>query len=274
MERLLSKKETQRLLLKMLDQLIHYFEEHNLRYYLVGGTLLGAVRHQGFIPWDDDIDLGMPRPDYDRFLQLVKTEPVAQNLKIISDLDGTFFNPYCQVLNVDTRLEKDSEAYIRKDRIVLNLFIDIFPQDGWPEDDREALRLFRKMKWMRYLILTGRAKAGTGVSIGRMLVKQPIIFFVRMCGIQRILARMNKLARRYNYDTSKYVGAITYGIYGVGERCIHDEVVQFEEKEFEGRMCKVPGCWDKYLQQIYGEYMVIPPKEKQIDHKMRVWSCE
>lgn len=271
MEQLLSKKETQRLLIEMLDLLAEYFQKHNLRYYLVGGTLLGAVRHQGFIPWDDDIDLGMPRPDYDRFLELVKEEPIADYLKVISDVDHTFFNPYCQILDTRTRLEKESEKYLQKGRVVLNLFIDIFPQDGWPENKREAERLSRKMKCMRYMLLTSRARMGKGVNFIRMIAKLPFILLMRIVGYQRVLDRMNRIARKYDYDSSKYVGAITYGIYGVGERCEREKVVAFDELTFEGKKYKGPGCWDQYLRQIYGNYWEVPPKEMQIDHRMKVW---
>ena len=82
---------------------------------------------------------------------------------------------------------------------------------------------------------------------------------------------MNETARKYDYDSSRYVGAVTYGIYGAGERCLHDEVVQFAQVTFEGKKYKAPGCFDSYLKQIYGDYMTLPSKEKRIDHKMKVW---
>lgn len=272
--RLLDRHEVQQVLLGMLDLFVAYCEKHGLRYYLVGGTLLGAVRHHGFIPWDDDIDVGMPRKDYERFLKLVETEPVAPHLKAISAGAGTLSNPYCELLHMGTELERDTSQYIREECQILHLFLDIFPQDGWPESDRAARWLAAYMKWNRYLIQCGRAKLGKGVSFFRMLAKAPLVLWMRLTGYRRILRRVDRIARRYDYDASRYVGAITYGIYGPGERCLREEVVDFQRMEFEGRSLCVPGCWDSYLSRIYGDYMTPPPKEKQKNHRLRVWLKE
>ena len=155
---------------------------------------------------------------------------------------------------------------------MLHLFLDIFPQDGWPEDGREAQRLAKDMKKKRYMIQNARAKIGKGTSFLRILAKTPAVLWMRIIGYQRVIDKMNRIAKRYDYDTSKYVGAITYGIYGPGERCLHDEVVQFTEVTFEGKKYMAPGCYDKYLQQIFGDYMTLPPEEKRVDHKMKVWA--
>lgn len=272
--RLLDRREVQQILLDMLDLFVEYCEKHGLRYYLVGGTLLGAVRHHGFIPWDDDIDVGMPRRDYERFLELVEKEPVAPHLKAISAKAGTLSNPYCELLHMGTELERDTSKYIREECQILHLFIDVFPQDGWPESDRAARQLASRMKWNRYLVQCGRAKLGKGVNITRMLAKAPIVFGMRLIGYRRVLRHMDRVARRLDYDTSRYVGAITYGIYGPGERCLREEVVDFQQMEFEGRKLCVPGCWDRYLHQIYGDYMTLPPEEKRKNHRLRVWLKE
>ena len=270
----LDKQETQKLLLEMLDAFVAYCQKYGLRYYLVGGTLLGAVRHQGFIPWDDDIDVGMPRADYDRFLSLVKEDPVAPQLAAVSGEDGTLGNPYCELIHMGTRLDRNSSKFIRNKCQMLHLFIDIFPQDGWPEDRSEAEKLSRKMKWYRYLIQCGRAKFGKGISWKRTLAKTPMVLLMRIVGYERVIGKMNRIAITYNYDSSRYVGAVTYGIYGVGERCLREDVVKFVKVPFEGREYMAPGCWDTYLTQIFGDYMQLPPKEKRVDHKMEVWRLD
>lgn len=271
MEKELSKRETQMVLLQMLDDLTAYLDRHHLRYYLVGGTLLGAVRHKGFIPWDDDIDIGMPRSDYEKFLKLVQKEPVAPKLQLISDRFGTFTNPFSELIRMDTHLERGSSAFIREEYTVDHLFIDIIPQDGWPEDEKQAAALFYKMKRLRYLLQCGRAKTGEGTSTARKLAKIPFILLARVIGIQHILDRMDQIARSYDYDHSKYVGAVTYGIYGTGERCLRDQTLEFQEVEFEGKMYHAPGNSHQYLKQIYGDYMKLPPPEKRTNHKMQVW---
>lgn len=273
-KRLLDKRETQEELLRMLDCFVEYCKKHQLRYYLVGGTLLGAVRHQGFIPWDDDIDVGMPRRDYERFLELEKTEPVAPFLKAISAQAQTLTNPYCELLHMDTELERDTSKYIREDCQILHLFIDIFPQDGWPTSRVGARVLARYMKGCRYLIQCSRAKFGKGVNLFRKMAKLPMILIARLIGCRRLLRHVDRIAKRFDYDKCSYVGAITYGIYGEGERCPGKEVTMFTEVEFEGRSLCAPGCYDKYLKQIYGDYMTLPPEEKRKDHRLRVWLRE
>ncbi len=270
-ERLLTRPEIQKLLQGMLDTFVNYCTKHKLRYYLVGGSLLGAVRHKGFIPWDDDIDVGMPRPDYERFLELVKKEPLSPELAVISAEDKTLSNPYCDIIHLNTRLDRSTSRFIREKCQNLHLFVDIFPQDGWPEDDGEAKRLAKDMKKKRYLIQCARSKIGKGVSWKRILGKTPVVILMRIVGYERVIEKMTEAAKRRDYDSSRYVGAVTYGIYGSGERCLRKEVVDFTTVEFEGKRYQAPGCYDKYLTQIYGDYMKLPPEEKRKNHNMKVW---
>lgn len=128
-----------------------------------------------------------------------------------------------------TRLERNSSQFIRENCQNLHLFIDIFPQDGWPEDEKEAVKLSKDMKKKRYLIQNARAKIGKGTSFLHIFAKTPLVLVMRVIGYRRIIDQMNRTAKKYPYDTSKYVGAVTYGVYGRGERCLHDEVVQFEK---------------------------------------------
>ena len=271
MERRLERQEVQKLLLEMLDAFAAYCRKHELRYYLVGGTLLGAVRHQGFIPWDDDIDVGMPRPDYERLLALAKEEPVAPQYRIISAEDDTLSLPFAEMIHLDTRLERPTSKYIDGDFRQLYLFLDIFPQDGWPESEQAARRLVRRTNFLRKLSTESRATPGAGTSVARIIAKTPAILLGRAIGTSRINRHLDKIARKYNYDLSKYVGAVTYGIYGIGERCEREAVFPLKEATFENRVFWTPGCTDSYLTGIFGDYMTLPPKEKQVSHGLTVW---
>lgn len=275
MEKELTLRETQLILARMLSDLVSYFEKHNLRYYLVGGTLLGAVRHAGFIPWDDDIDLGMPRKDYDLFLALVKQEPVSEDYEIRSCEYGNLSIPLTEMLNRNVRIERASSAYIAEKYRTLNLFVDIIAQDGWPADKKGAQKLIRKMDQLRFMNQVARSIPYKGSTFLRTLAKIPYAAYVKLLGNERILKQIEAESRKLDYDTSEYVGSVCYGIYGMGERCLRKDVLNFEKKTFEQREYNVPGCWENYLSGIYGPDWMIPPSvDQRRSHELKAYCDE
>ena len=271
-EVLMTKEQIHRALLYMLNSFVDFCEKHELRYYLVGGSLLGAVRHKGFIPWDDDIDIGMPRPDYERFLDLCQTEEIAPELKVLSAREHTLTLPLADIVHTGIRLSKETDAYIREDCQLNNLFIDIIPQDGWPEKLNDAEFLSDHMAELRRELLFARSKPGAGTSLLKRIGKLPYIWKAARKGPEKILDEMRAMAMSCDYDSSKYVGGVTNGLYGIGERRLRSEVTAFERVIFEGKYYQAPGDIDDYLTALYGEYMELPPENKRQTHRMKAYA--
>ena len=260
-------------LLSMMKKFAEYCDRHGLRYYLVGGTLLGAIRHKGFIPWDDDVDIGMPRPDYEKFLDLAEKEPVAENLKLLSGDRGTLSIPFAELVDMDTVLERDTSEYIAEKYQILHLFLDIFPQDGWPETDSECEAVVKKGKKYLFDILNSRAKCFRGTTFVKKIMKTPVILFERIKGNRKIVHEFCTWASSVaDYDAAKYVGSITCVTGGLGERCDGVTTRKLEKAHFEDTEFYVPGSYDEYLRGKYGEdYMQLPPESKRETHRMRAF---
>lgn len=251
----------------MLVEFAAYCDEHNLRYHLTGGTLLGAARHQGFIPWDDDIDVSMPRPDYDRFIQLKNSEK-ATNILCIENGNADY--PFLKIV--------DQKTVVKQDNLTLNdslgIWIDVFPHDGWAENEQSALNALRWLRILKNVLPYTKAEVGCGTTKLRAILKRPIIFFARCVGSYNITHAMDKLARKYNYDDSEWIGNFVWASYGLRERVPKNWYTKSVKLQFEGHLFAVPYKWKEYLTKIYGDYMRIPPKQERVTHNMVVYIKE
>ncbi len=251
--------------LNILLEVDKFCKENNICYCLAGGTLLGAVRHHGFIPWDDDIDICMPRKDYIRFIHTFHSE--NKNLRVRSNILGNYPHPFTKVINrgircLSTYDTSEANKY---------LWIDILPVDGLPTDQKELKKLYKEEDFYRHILKLCSARLGEGKNRARKTVKYILKPLALLYGEKRAARKMEKIASRYPYKSSEYVGIITWGLYGPGERMKKDEFEKKEYLSFEGHMLPVFSCWDSYLHGLYHDYMTLPPVEKRATHEMRVY---
>lgn len=254
----LSLKEVHEILLNILVDVDSFCRNNNIRYSLGGGTLLGAIRHKGFIPWDDDVDIMMPRPDYNRFVKNYNSHSdVYECFSFRNDEDVCFHDVYSKVHDRRTSCCQNGNQIIR-----FGVNIDVFPIDGMPTDE---------MRCEKYLWCVDKI-----TSLHRFHYKpilspglfRKLIAHVIPLSISVMLS--NIIIKKYSYLNSEYAGAVT-GYYGVKER--HEKKVfeEYVQVQFEGYNLLVIKDYDIYLRQHYGDYMELPPEESRITHSSRCY---
>ena len=259
----LSLKEIQTIELELLKQFDGICKANNLRYSLGGGTLLGAVRHKGFIPWDDDIDVMMPRPDYDVFLSLCAKENFPFNLISYETRKGyrglfvKLSNPKTEI--IDSVLDNDFEIGVN---------IDVFPIDGLGNSMDEALELFKKTRFDRELLNASGWKKFTR-SKTRGLVYEPIrlAFFLgsRFVNRSSLIQKIETKNRAVSFDGSAFAGCIC-GTYREKEIMPQRTFTEYISLPFEDTSFMAISDYDSYLKAHYGDYMQPPPEKKRITH--------
>lgn len=243
--------------LDMLARFVGVCRTLGLRYYILGGTLLGAVRHQGFIPWDDDIDVGMPRADYEIFLregQRCLEEPYfLQTFRT----DPQYTVNFAKIRNSDTTF---METSLRGRDMNHGVYIDVFPLDFYPDDPRTA-RTLRRKNWF----LSGRLAAAFYYS-QRLPLKSRLKHLVcklRHPSVQKTLQMREQLFRSVTAG-SRIVNHC--GAWGDREIIPAQWYGEGCELEFEGLTVRAPVNWHNWLTQVYGDYMQLPPVEKRVGH--------
>ncbi len=254
--------------LEILEYFAHKCEKTGLKYMLCGGTLLGAIRHQGFIPWDDDIDVLMPRGDFEKLLRISRKQKGDERYRLISW--KTKDSPYPFIKMVDTTTVVKEEYVDPKYRI--NVWIDIFPFDGMPADDKLIVKKFKKLFFYKWLLLLAGSEAGKGTTWYWQIIKSIAVPFAKLLNISRIADKMNVIASEYPVETSPYLGGFLWG-YGLKEK-MPRTLLDVEDVTFEGKTFKAPVCWDEYLKGLYGDYMQLPPEEQRVHHVFKAWKLE
>ncbi|SCW32822.1 lipopolysaccharide cholinephosphotransferase [Ruminococcaceae bacterium YRB3002] len=246
--------EAKILQLEILKKVAAFCDGNGIRYFIYYGTYLGALRHGGFIPWDDDIDICMPRPDYERFLQTFEAEDCA--LMTWTE-DNECLCPFSKVYDPRTELHENGGFGIQ-----LGVNIDVFPMDGLPSGDRKIRNRIRFMRFYYVMQVAATLDDPSQRALSSRIVITLIKAFYKLFPIEHyITGRAIKHASRYDFDSSEKVGILVWG-YGPREVVRRDDIIPLRRVRFEDTEFWAPGT-DGSLVAAYGDYMQLPPEDKQ-----------
>lgn len=253
--------------LEILKEVVNICDENDLKYYMIGGTMLGAIRHKGFIPWDDDIDLGLPREDYEKFLSIAPTL-LSKRLRVVNyktDPDYPYY--ITRIQDTDTKV---IEIRYRHENKFTYASIDIFPLDGTPNNS-----LIRKLYYLRVLMhramMSLHYKKGIDSERKRNMVERLFLNLVTKLPTDKMFNAFNqknnidKILKKHKMHESNYTGNIM-GAYRTREIVPtklygKDSFYQFEDVSLRGFE-----FYDEYLTQLYGDYMKLPPIDNRKTH--------
>ena len=259
--------DLQKCQLEILKAFIAVCEKHNLTYYLVGGTALGAVRHKGFIPWDDDIDVGLPREDYEKFIKL-QNEFVGTKYFIQTfETDPKYIYNYAKLRDSSTTY---IENFYKTFQMNHGVWVDIFPIDGMSMEDVPAEKLAKKVKknWARVrlpYVWALRRKFSKRTFFKDLAINAlAILFFWGNVGHWNN-KRTDRINKEIPFDKAVLVGN-RFGINYKREAMPREVYGKGVEGVFEGVKVMLPSQTDTYLTLLYHDYMKLPPIEKQVGH--------
>ncbi len=239
---------------ELLRAFVDYCERHHLRYYLSDGTLLGAVRHGTIIPWDDDMDVQMPRPDYEKFIAAAQAELPAHVFLQNYKTDPEFPFPITKLRNSNTTFVETGLAHLHMNH---GIYLDIFPLDGVPSRD-EHFRRRKKLLWYAYAVSACNGASTKDCNLRGKISMAGLRLLTAFTTSQKILEKEEIFRRKYAFDESEFVDS--------SYNCACDARAWLGEGKlvsFYDFQCRIPENADACLREQYGDYWQLPPVEER-----------
>lgn len=248
----INTEELKKIQLEILKYVAKFCDENNINYFLDSGTLIGAVRHKGYIPWDDDIDIGMLRSDYDKFMSMFNASNNQYEAWSVENHENYIY-PICKVM------DKTTVLYELGQTICVN--IDIFVYDNAPDNDKVLTKMYDKRDRLRFWHVQRNydyAHSGGGVRKSMItFVKLLLKFFPKNYFAKKII----KNSQKYSSQSTQWVG----NFFAKARIKINKDIFErYDLMEFEGDLYKVPSGYDTWLKAFYGDYMKLPPIEMRV----------
>jgi len=262
MNELLSVKDIQGVLLRIMKYVHAFCVENGIKYSLDGGTLIGAIRHKGFIPWDDDIDIAIPRPYYDKF---VKTFNDSDEYKLFTPERGNSYINYARVCDVKSTIGDFKTPWTKED---VGVWIDVFPIDGEAEDEKVWKKEVHRLIQYRNLMFFSRLphckfkKKASVLENFNVFWKKVLLFWLPTDLINK---RSIKLQSSHDFWTSSYCGQMAFLNMWVKKRMPREWYdCEYVLQPFEDADFYITSESDKVLKSLYGNYMELPPEENRV----------
>ncbi|MDO4159117.1 MAG: LicD family protein [Prevotellaceae bacterium] len=258
MRQITDVKELRSLQIAILDSIVGFCNANGINYSLAGGTLIGAVRHKGYIPWDDDIDLYMLREDYERFVRAYSDKGGRYEV-MYPEKNKDYLYTFAKVVDNDTLMIEDEAPDFR-----IGVYVDIFPVDYTPDDIDERKRLY-KLKYLLYKIR--RCK----MSKTNYLSSRLAFLFYKYLPIP--LSLINALNNKYILKRKPSATLCDMTNPGLPPKAVFpvEAMKSFVDVTFEGKTYKAMAGYHTYMSNLYGDYMKIPPVEQRIQHHFKAY---
>ena len=245
--------------MEIADEIKRICEKHKLHYFLVGGTLLGAIRHKGFIPWDDDMDIAMFRKDYDLFIKYAKKELDKKYYLDAFETNKDYYLPFAKVRKNNTIFDERENHHLNNHK---GIYVDVIPIDNASSENN--LR-------QKFQAITTRSIISTMFYKNRIrplkeLRYKPLVILLSIFPKKGLMKFQDKVMRMYKDDNSEYVIILAGSYNYLKETNKRDIYLPPVKVKFEDRVYDTIKDYDTYLSKIYGDYMKLPPKDKRVNH--------
>lgn len=269
-----SNKKIQELTVSLLKVFINICEEHNLCYYFMGGSLIGVLRHKGFIPWDDDIDVGMPRKDYDKFIKVVQYGNFDGYGICNRYTDKNWHFAMSQFIDLKSEIQIDLAETPR----LAHIWIDVFPLDGLPSNKLAKWIRVKNVLFHRYLVQIAHIDTQVDVHRQRPLLEKIVLLLFKILPVGKllnsnsILDHMEKILRKTDFSTAEYA-ANMLGRYREKEVVPQKYFGTPKKGIFEDTYVNIPEMSHELQTSVYGDYMKLPPECQRETHNVKIIKC-
>lgn len=251
---------------KIMVQILEYFDnicrENNIDYSLIGGSLIGAIRHKGIIPWDDDIDVILTYDNYKKVIEILKKNNDKKYKILDSETCSDYFLPFPKLIDTSTYVEEPLFLHQIKE---YGIFIDIFCYFNIPNDSKLQYQTIRKIKFLNGLLARKRFKLKE-VGIKKYFMNLFRNIFTTIIGRKKLINKLNNLYEKCSNENSEYVVS-NWPIYPMDNEIQRSKnIMEYIDTSFENINVKIFKNYDAILKTTFGDYMKLPPKEKRVSH--------